>query len=145
MKLLSGYLKYWDKTILAVSIVVLIATTLWQYLALTKTLYAVERLAAAPRKVMDLSGFDDLRILFPEDQLLLMSEAGERAISTEALHFGGSVGIRSDLTYILNHGELEIYDRADQDQSANILTSPEQQERPLSKERLEELKSLGYL
>lgn len=75
----------------------------------------------------------------------VMVEGGDRAISTEALHFGGSVGIRSDLTYILNHGELEVYDRADQDQSANILTSPEQQERPLSKERLEELKSLGYL
>ncbi len=75
----------------------------------------------------------------------VMGETGERAISTEALHFGGSVGIRSDLTYIINHGELEVYDRSDRSQTKNILEHPEQRKAPMSSDRLDELKSLGYL
>ncbi len=92
--------------------------------------------------ILDLAGVDIPTAMSGRS---VMSETGMRAISTEALHFGGSVGIRSDLTYILNHGELEVYDRSDRGQTTNILENPEQREAPIPKDRLDELKSLGYL
>lgn len=41
----------------------------------TKKLYAIERGAHSPREILDLTGHSDARIIFPKDQLLVMSES----------------------------------------------------------------------
>jgi arylsulfatase A-like enzyme len=92
--------------------------------------------------VLEIAGMD-----IPQDipGRSILNEAGDRAISTEALHYGESIAIRSDLTYIINHGELEVYDSSDRGQTTNLLKQTEQPAAPMPTERIEELKSLGYL
>jgi len=92
--------------------------------------------------ILDLAGIDIPPAIQGKS---LLGQASERAIVTEALHAGNSFAMRSDRTYIMNHDETEIYASSDMQQTENLLTRPESAGRPISKERREELRALGYV
>ncbi len=80
----------------------------------------------------------------PGKSLLNIGE-GTRSVLTEALHRYHSFGMRSDLTYIKNKEDLEIYLPTDVKESNNLLDRESKKTKAIPQELQDELKALGYL